>query len=129
MVDATWIDVPPGSVAAVLAEPANWRRWWPDLVLHVDAWRGRKGMRWFVRSSRAGAFTGSMEVWLQDVDEGTVVHYFLRLDGTRRPLRPRQRARLARKYRVCTKRAFWALADRLDPGRVARIAGPPGTIP
>lgn len=129
VVDSTWIDVRPGSLAAVVAEPANWRRWWPDLVLQVEEWRGRKGMRWFVRSARDGTLAGSMEIWLQDIEEGTIVHYFLRLDGTRRPLRRSERARLAHHYRVRTKRVFWALSDRLDPGRLARVAEPPDTIP
>jgi hypothetical protein len=129
VVDATWIDVGPASLAVVLAEPANWRRWWPDLVLQVDEWRGRKGMRWFVRSGRDGTLTGSMEVWLQAIDDGTVAHFFLRLDGVARPLRRQERERLAHEYRVRMKRVFWALSDRLDPGRLARVAGPPHVIP
>jgi hypothetical protein len=129
VVDSTWIDVGPGSIAALIADSANWQRWWPDLDLLVDERRGRKGMRWFVRSARGGALSGSMEVWLQPVDDGTVAHFFLRLDGTRRPLRPRERARVAHGYRVRTKQVFWGLADRLDPGRLARVAGPPDTIP
>ena len=129
VVDSTWIDVGPATLAAEIAEPASWPRWWPDLVLQVDEWRGSKGMRWFVRSARNGLATGSMEVWLQPVDDGTVAHYFLRLDGTGAPLGRRERERLVHEYRVRAKQVFWGLSDRLDPGRLARVGGPPDTIP
>lgn len=129
VVDSTWIDVSPAVVAVAVAEPANWRHWWPDLVLTVDEARGVKGMRWLVRSGRGGAVAGSMEVWLQAMYDGTVAHFLLRLDGTRRRLRPREGDRMGRDYRVRTKRAFWALADGLDPGRLGRVAEPAHQIP
>jgi hypothetical protein len=129
VVDSTWIDVLPASLATIVADPANWRRWWPALDLQVDEWRGPKGVRWLVRSRRNGRVAGSMEIWLQAVGDGTVVHYFLRLDGTREPLRARERARIARLYRVGVKQVFWGLADRLDPGRLARVAEPRTSVP
>jgi hypothetical protein len=129
VVDATWIGARPAAVAPIVADPVNWRRWWPDLDLGVDEFRGVKGVRWIVRSGRNGAVAGSMEVWLQGVDDGTVAHYFLRLDGTRGALGRRDRARIERDFRVRVKRIFWGLADRLDPGRLARLAGPPTRIP
>jgi hypothetical protein len=129
VVDSTWIDVRPATLAPVVADPSNWRRWWPDLNLQVDQWRGAKGVRWLVPSGRAGTVAGSMEIWLQAVGDGTVVHYFLRLDGTSHPLRPRDRARIAGDYRVGIKQAFWGLADGFDPGRLARVAGPRTTVP
>jgi hypothetical protein len=129
VVDSTWIDVRPASLAPIVADPTNWRRWWPDLELQVDQWRGPKGVRWFVRSGRNGTVTGSMEIWLEPVGDGTVVHYFLRLDGTDRSFGPRERERIAHSYRVANKRIFWAVADRLDPGRLARVAGPRTSVP
>jgi hypothetical protein len=128
VVDATWIDVPPASLAPFIAAPANWRKWWPDLNLRVDEWRAAKGVRWLVPSGRRGRVIGSMEIWLQAVDNGTVAHYFLRLDGTPQPLRPRERLRLERSYRIATKRGLWALADEFDPGRLARVSAPPSTL-
>jgi hypothetical protein len=129
VVDATWIDVRPAVLAPIVADASNWRRWWPDLDLGVDELRAAKGVRWIVRSGRDGAVAGSMEVWLQGIDDGTVAHYFLRLDGTRGRLGRRERARIEHEFRVRIKRILWGLADRLDPGRLARLAGPPTRIP
>jgi hypothetical protein len=129
VVDSSWVGVAPAVVAPVVADPDNWRRWWPDLELRVHELRGPKGVRWTVLSGRGGTVTGSMEIWLEGVDGGTVVHYFLRLDGTGARLTRRQRERIVTAYRTRAKRAFWTLADRLDPGRIARLAGPPTGIP
>src|SRR5262249_40638263 len=98
VVDATWLGVRPSVLATVVADPRNWRRWWPDLDLVVDQWRGPKGVRWSVSSGRNGAVVGSMEVWLEAADDGTVAHFFLRLDGVRRPLSRRDRVRLEHEY-------------------------------
>src|SRR4051812_50133426 len=69
-----FLAVPPATVAAVFAAPASWRRYWPDLVLEVYTDRGDRGLRWTVR----GALVGTMEVWLEPVLDGTLLHYFLR---------------------------------------------------
>ncbi|SDH94875.1 hypothetical protein SAMN05192558_103141 [Actinokineospora alba] len=76
VVDETFIVVPPKVVAAAFADPGAWRRYWPDLELEVYADRGDEGLRWTV----GGALVGTMEVWLEPVLDGTVVHYFLRAD-------------------------------------------------
>lgn len=128
-IDATWFGIRPAALAPAVADPANWRVWWPDLDLAVDQLRGVKGVRWIVRSGRAGSVTGSMEIWLEPADDGTVAHFFLRLDGTRAPIGARDRRRLEHEYRTRMKRAFWRLADQLDPGRIARVAGPPTSVP
>jgi hypothetical protein len=122
--DATWIAVRPSVLAPLVADPGNWRVWWPELDLAVAEDRGSKGMRWTVRADRAGRVTGSMEVWLEAADDGTVAHFFLRLDGQPGPVRRRERARLERVYRTRAKRIFWAMSDRLDPGRWGRVAAP-----
>jgi len=124
VVDSTWICARPAAVAAVVAEPSNWRRWWPDLVVEVDEWRGNKGVRWTVKAPRAKA-SGTMEVWLEPAFDGVVAHYFLRLDpdpGTRMSLRRGQRWANAHRRRI--KQVFWSLGDRLDPSRLARVAAP-----
>jgi hypothetical protein len=126
IVDSTWICARPSVVAAVVAEPANWRRWWPDLDLSLDEWRGDKGVRWTVRRAPHGG-SGSMEVWLEQACDGVVAHFFLRLDAARGGMTPRRADRVADRYRRRMKRIFWALADELDPGRIARIASPAGT--
>lgn len=122
VVDSTWIAAPAATVAAVVAEPANWRRWWPGLDLQVSEWRAAKGVRWTVASvaGRAG-LSGSAEVWLEPAGEGVVAHFFLRLDpAPGRTLSRRDVERVTDEYRRRTKSAFWALADRLDPARKQR---------
>jgi hypothetical protein len=74
IVDETFIAVPPGTVAAAFADPRSWSRCWPDLVLDVYTDRGDEGLRWTVR----GALVGTMEIWLQPILDGTLLHYFLR---------------------------------------------------
>ena len=101
LVDETFIAAPRPKVAAVVADPDRWARWWPDLTLTVFMDRGLDGIRWNVR----GALTGSCEVWLEAVGGGVLLHYYLRAD--------RIRARRAKSW----KRAAWALKDELEPGR------------
>lgn len=126
VVDSTWICAAPSVVAALVAEPANWRRWWPDLELAVDEWRGLKGVRWIVRRGPTDREAGTMEVWLEPAQDGVVVHYFLRLDAVDgRPMGRRRRDRLIHRRRCHTKQLFWALGDQLDPGRLERVAARP----
>jgi len=125
VLDSTWICARPAEVAALVAEPSNWRRWWPRLDLAVDEWRGDKGVRWLVRPSEGGSLVGSMEVWLEQVFDGVVVHFFLRLDGTDgRPVPRRRGRRIERRYRTEVKALFWSVGDQLDPGRLARVSRP-----
>jgi hypothetical protein len=125
LIDSSWLGARPAAVAAAIADPANWRRWWPGLQLRVLELRGEKGARWHVDAVAHDAscgMRGSAEVWLQHVDGGVVAHFFLRLDpapGTELP--PRVRDRLVQEYHRRTKAAFWALGDQLDPGRLARL--------
>lgn len=110
--DDTYVRVPPDRVAPVVADPASWRLWWPDLVPTVSADRGLAGHRWTV----SGALRGSMEVWLEPLGGGTVVHWFLRAD----PAPPRSASsprllRRARERRVLAWKAhMFALKDRLE---------------
>ena len=74
--------------------------------------RGIKGQQWAVR----GALTGSMEIWLEPVGPGTVVHWFLRADplegaraGSSRGL-DKERQRRVKAWKA---HAF-ALKDRLE---------------
>jgi hypothetical protein len=71
--DETFVAADPVEVGRAIGDPASWRRWWPDLLLTVVEDRQDKGHRWTV----AGALTGTMEIWLEPVLDGVVLHYFL----------------------------------------------------
>jgi hypothetical protein len=107
--DDTFIRCPPAAVAPAVADPASWARWWPGLELAVSRDRGAKGVRWLV----AGRLTGSMEIWLEPVATGTVLHWFLRADPAGRQS-PRGSARLRDREARAWKRHAFALKDRLE---------------
>jgi hypothetical protein len=110
--DETYVGCAPAVLAPAVGDPAIWAQWWPDLRLSVTRDRGVKGQQWAVR----GALTGSMEIWLEPVGPGTVVHWFLRADPPEgaRPGRSRtldkERQRRVKAWKV---HAF-ALKDRLE---------------
>ncbi|GAA2799697.1 polyketide cyclase / dehydrase and lipid transport [Saccharopolyspora taberi] len=118
--DEVFLAVAPAAVAPCVADRAAWRRWWPDLVLRVDEERGVKGVRWSV----SGPLTGSMELWLEPVLDGTVLHYFLRAEpaaGARRSAAAETRHR-----RLAARALAFELRDRLDSGRAPGC--PPGLV-
>jgi hypothetical protein len=109
--DDTFVVAEASAVAAVVADPASWSRWWPDLTLQVHQDRGAQGMRWTV----AGPVPGSMEIWLEPWGDGVLVHYYLRLaPATGGPGRSR---RLRRRRTQAWKQHAFALKDRLERGR------------
>jgi hypothetical protein len=119
LVDETFIAVPPKQLAAVFAEPATWRRFWPDLAVDVYADRGDQGMRWTI----TGALVGTMEVWLEPMLDGTLLHYFLRADLPAPARKPRE---LRREY---TRRQLAAKALSLDLKAQLENGRRPGTPP
>jgi hypothetical protein len=121
VVDETFLVAPPAVVAAAFADPTAWRRHWPDLTLAVYADRGAEGLRWTVR----GALVGTMEIWLEAVLDGTVLHYFLRADPAR-PTTARRAERDRRRRQLAAKRVALELKAQLEAGRPA---GCPPTAP
>ncbi|MFC4001082.1 polyketide cyclase / dehydrase and lipid transport [Prauserella oleivorans] len=120
IVDETFLAVPPSTVAAAFADPRSWTRYWPDLVLEVYTDRGDEGLRWTVR----GALVGTMEVWLEPVLDGTLLHYFLRATPVRdRPVKPR---RLRREF---DRRARAAKAIALELKLLLEDGREPGVPP
>jgi hypothetical protein len=118
VVDETFVVAPPEVVAAEFADPARWPRLWPDLRLAVMTDRGCHGIRWTVQ----GALVGSMEVWLEPVLDGTLLHYYLRADpagpdGLPRPAPPRRAAALAARRQRAAKAIALACKQRLEAGR------------
>ncbi|PRX51145.1 hypothetical protein B0I33_101298 [Prauserella shujinwangii] len=112
IVDETFLAVPPGTVAAAFADPRSWSRYWPDLVLEVYTDRGDAGLRWTVR----GALVGTMEVWLEPVLDGTVLHYFLRATPSAE-LKPRALRREADRRARAAKAIALELKETLEDGR------------
>ena len=124
LVDETFVVADRGVLAAVVADPARWEQWWPDLTVSVFMDRGLEGIRW----SASGSWAGSVEIWLEQRGDGVVLHHYQRLDpvdarsgtphavptdlaGWRRAARERDRR--ARAW----KRHVWALKDELEAGR------------
>ena len=117
LIDETFLVCTPASAAAAVHEPERWAAWWPDLDLVVFMDRGELGLRW----SAVGDPVGSVEIWLEPVGDGVLLHHYLRLDPVgamvtdRRAVRRgvRERARRATEW----KRHVWALKDELEGER------------
>ena len=127
LVDQTWIDAPPATVSAAVAEPANWPRWWPYLRLTVTRDRGVKGMQFAAGPAPAGgwpALAGTVEIWLEPFKDGVILHHFLRLaPAAGGELSDRAARRLTRQAGWHAKQVFWQLKDGLEVAAAA-VAGP-----
>jgi len=124
--DETFLAVGQRALAEVFADQERCRRFWPDLRLTVYADRGDKGLRWTVR----GALVGTMEVWLEPVLDGTVLHYFLRADacdsrGQPSPLSGRAALAEIGRRQLAAKALAFELKDELEAGRPAGEPPPP----
>ena len=107
-------------MAAAFADPRAWRRFWPDLELEVYADRGDEGLRWTVR----GALVGTMEVWLEPVLDGTLLHYFLRADLAARRAPPGTAAAGDTPAASAPRRpSRWTSRPMLEDGRRPASAG------
>jgi hypothetical protein len=122
--DETFVCADPVDVGKAVGDPANWRRWWPDLRLTVIEDRGPMGHRWTV----TGAVTGTMEVWLEAVLDGVVLHYFLHAEPsgvTARELAGMDVAKLNHRRRVAGKNMAFEVKRKLEETRpvgVSRLA-------
>lgn len=113
VLDETFLVVDRVVLAARFADPGRWPRLWPDLDLTVFTDRGDAGIRWSV----TGRWIGSMEVWLEPVADGTVLHWFLRVDPADGPLPPRAATREVLRRQRAAKRIAFALKLELERGR------------
>lgn len=118
--DETFVCADPADIGRAVADPAGWRRWWPDLRLTVVEDRGPAGHRWTV----AGALTGTMEVWLETMMDGAILHYFLHAEpiGSKAGL---DLAKLNHSRRVAGKKMAFEVKTRLEAQRpvgVSRLA-------
>ncbi len=111
LVDETYVVADRQVLAAVVADRARWHQWWPELTLSVFMDRGVDGIRWSI----SGALVGSSEIWLEQVGDGVLLHYYLRAD----PALPgrRQIDILRHRHAMAWKRSAWALKDELEGDR------------
>ncbi|MBL1077768.1 polyketide cyclase / dehydrase and lipid transport [Nocardia sp. 2] len=118
--DQTFVAAPGSAVGEVLADRARWRQWWPDLQLQVREDRGDKGIRWTV----TGALDGTMEVWLESMLDGVILHYFLHAEpeGGAEGLSIRDLMAANRVRRVAGKKMSFEIKARLEAGRPAGVA-------
>ena len=104
----------PAYVAARLGDEALWRAWWPDLSLTPYERRGLEGVRWTV----GGSAVGTAEWWLEQVRDGVLVHWYLRVDPSR-PVGRRGLDRLRESYVGSYRNNLWRFKDEVERGRAA----------
>lgn len=122
--DETFIAADPIAVGNVVADPANWLRWWPDLRLVVVEDRGEAGQRWTV----TGAVTGTMEIWLEKLHnglDGVVLHYFLHAEPSGAAaweLAKMNLAKITHRRRVAGKDMAFEVKRTLEAGRPVGVS-------
>lgn len=85
--------------------------WFPRLRRRVFMDRADKGVRWSI----VGEVEGSLEVWLEEVPRGTVVHWFVRAD----PPDGHRAARLRARYVATLNAEMFALKDAAEAAELA----------
>jgi hypothetical protein len=122
--DETFIAADPAAVGAAVADSASWLRWWPDLRFTVVEDRGEVGQRWTV----TGALVGTMEIWLEKMLDGVVLHYFLHAEPSGAAaweLAKMDLGKLNHRRRVAGKNMAFEVKHTLEAGRpvgVSRLA-------
>lgn len=119
--DETFVAADPAAVGRAVADRDAWRRWFPDLRVEVVEDRADKGVRWTV----AGPLTGTMEIWLEPVLDGVVLHYFLHAEPSGvSPEQPQKRnlAAMTHQRRVAGKRMAFEVKNRLEADRPVGVA-------
>jgi hypothetical protein len=123
--DETFVAAAGSAVGAAVADPASWQRWWPDLRLQVIEERGDKGIRWTV----AGPLTGTMEIWLESVLDGVVLHYFLHAEpagAAAWQLAKMNLAKMTHRRRVAGKKMAFEVKAELERARPVGVSPPAG---
>ena len=114
--DETFVCADPADVGDAVANPASWRRWWPDLRLTVVEDRGPAGHRWTV----TGALTGTMEIWLEPSVDGVILHYFVHAEPSgvaAWQLAKMNLAKMNHKRRVAGKNMAFEVKRKLEAAR------------
>lgn len=125
LVDETFIAAPRERLAIAVSDRGRWAIWWPGLRPVVFMDRGLDGIRWSV----SGELIGSCEIWLEEIHDGALLHYYLRADPTTRgsatvprdlpngPRGWRMADALRRSHALSWKSHAWRLKDDLEDGR------------
>lgn len=119
--DETFVAADPAAVGRAVSDRASWRRWWPDLRLEVVEDRGDKGVRWTV----TGPLTGTMEIWLEPVLDGVLLHYFLHAEPSGAAaweLAKMNLAKVTHQRRVAGKRMAFEVKSTLEATRPVGVA-------
>ena len=123
--DETFVAADPAAIGRAVSDPSSWPRWWPDLRLDVVEDRTDRGIRWTV----SGALTGTMEIWLEPMLDGALLHYFLHAEPAGVAAWQLARMNLAKinhRRRVAGKKMAFEVKTRLEQSRpigVSRLAG------
>ncbi len=121
--DETFVAADPLEVGRAVADRESWSRWWPDLRLVVVEDRGEAGQRWTV----TGALTGTMEVWLEKVLDGVVLHFFLHAEPSGAAAHELARMKLPKmnhSRRVAGKEMAFEVKRTLEAGRPVGVSRP-----
>lgn len=116
--DETFVAADPADVGRAVGDRSAWRRWFPDLALTVVEDRAERGVRWTV----GGPLTGTMEIWLEPVLDGVVLHYFLHAEPATGTAAQITAAKLTHHRRVAGKRMAFEVKNRLEASRPVGVA-------
>ena len=116
--DETFVAADPAAVGRAVGDRTAWRRWFPDLLLEVVEDRADKGVRW----TTSGPLTGTMEIWLEPVLDGVVLHYFLHAEPTGADPAKINAAKLNHRRRVAGKRMAFEVKNQLESSRPVGVA-------
>src|SRR3954447_18225155 len=122
--DQTFIAADPAVVGNAVSDASNWLRWWPDLYLDTVEERHEKGIRWTV----TGALTGTMEIWLEPMLAGVILHYFLHAEPSGAAaweLAKMNLVKMNHSRRVAGKRMAFEIKNELEAARPVGVAPQP----
>ena len=121
IVDETFVVASQADLRKLWCDDAAWDKRFADITLRCYEDRGLLGKRWYI----TGTMVGSAEVWLEQLDDGVLVHVYIRADPAPTfggaPLKPRQarraRRQLWKRYARPLKRWGFAIKDAAEGPR------------